>query len=158
VLLLGRRAEPFDLQFTDPEGNEVQGSFAILVSNNPNVLGPSLDVSQRRSLTTGQLGVFAVSARTGAQAARLIRREALGRGAHDPGVHEFTTRVFQVRSHSGTARSPVLVPPDNPTATTAGHYRNLGVRGLWDIARGRDPLARELSATATDPPADRAAP
>jgi diacylglycerol kinase family enzyme len=160
--LLGRRAEPFDLQFTDPPGNEVEGSFAILVSNNPYVLGPSLDVSQRRSLATGQLGVFAVSARTGAEAARLITREALGRGARDPGVHQFTAATFQVRSHSGSARAgvdgealtlptpadfaihpaglTVLVPPDNPVVATAAHYRHLGVRGLWDIARSRDPL------------------
>jgi diacylglycerol kinase family enzyme len=118
-----------------------------------------LDVSQRRSLTSGALGVFAVSASTGAQAARLVAREALGRGARDRGIHQFTTPTFQVRSHSGTARAgvdgealtlptpadfaihpaglTVLVPPDNPTVTAATHYRHLGVRGLWNITRGR---------------------
>ena len=47
--MLGGRAEPFDLQFTTPAGVEVDDSFLIMVSNNPYVLGPSLDVSQRRT-------------------------------------------------------------------------------------------------------------
>ncbi len=67
--LLGRQAEPFDLQFATPDGVQVEGAFLIMVSNNPYVLGPSLDVSQRRALDTGQLGVFAVNAATGAEAA-----------------------------------------------------------------------------------------
>jgi diacylglycerol kinase family enzyme len=159
--LLGRTAEPFDLQFTDPSGHEVDGAFLILVSNNPYVLGPMLDVSQRRSLTTGELGVFAVNARTGADAAALVARAAVGRAAADPNLHQFTTRSFEVRSRSGQAEAgvdgealtldtplrftihhrglQVLVPRDNPAVTMGKHYRSFGVRGLWDIARGQDP-------------------
>jgi diacylglycerol kinase family enzyme len=159
--LLGRTAEPFDLQFTDPSGQEVDGSFVILVSNNPYVLGPNLDVSQRRSLTTGELGVFAVTAKTGAEAAALVARSAIGLGAADPNLHQFTTGSFEIRSRSGTAAAgvdgealtldtplrftikhrglQVLVPPDNPAVTITKHYRSLGVRGLWDIAMGRTP-------------------
>jgi diacylglycerol kinase family enzyme len=159
--LLGRTAEPFDLQFTDPDGREVDGAFVVLVSNNPYVLGPTLDVSQRRSLTTGQLGVFAVTARTGAEAAALVARSAIGRGAADPNLHQFTAPTFEVRSRSGRAGvgidgealvldTPlrftikhgglqVLVPRDNPGVTLTKHYRSFGVRGLWDIAMGRTP-------------------
>ena len=159
--LLGRTAEPFDLQFTTPEGREVEGAFLILVSNNPYILGPKLDVSQRRSLTTGQLGVFAVTARTGRDAAALVARTALGHTGADPNLHEFGTESFQIRSRAGTVNAgidgeairvdtpldfvihprglTVLVPPDNPVVTAAKHYRSFGVSGLWDIARGRLP-------------------
>ena len=161
--LLGRTAEPFDLQFTTPDGREVDSAFLVLVSNNPYILGPKLDVSQRRSLATGRLGVFAVTARTGLDAAALVTRMALGRTETDPNIHQFTAESFQVRSRSGQANAgidgeslvldtpldfrihpkglTVLVPPDNPTVTAARHYRAFGVGGLWDIARGRTPEA-----------------
>ena len=42
--LLGRQEEPFDLQFVTPDGTDVDGAFLIMVSNNPYVLGASLDV------------------------------------------------------------------------------------------------------------------
>ena len=143
--LLGRTAEPFDLQFSAPDGHEVDGAFLILVSNNPYVLGPTLDVSQRRSLTTGQLGVFAINARTGKDAAELVARSMLGRGSADPNIHQFTTDTFQIRSRSGTANAgvdgealtldtpldfeihpkglSVLVPPENPTISATTHSR-----------------------------------
>jgi diacylglycerol kinase family enzyme len=70
--LLGRQAEPFDLQLTTPEGREVDGAFLIMVSNNPYVFGPAPDVAQRRSMDSGRLGVVAVTATTGAEAARLV--------------------------------------------------------------------------------------
>ena len=54
--MLGRTEQPFDLQFTQPDGVEVNGAFLIQVSNNPYVLGATLDASQRRRLDTGRLG------------------------------------------------------------------------------------------------------
>ena len=62
--MLGQQAEPFDLQFTGPDGTEVDGSFLIMVSNNPYVLGATIDVAQRRTMESGRLGVFAVSIAT----------------------------------------------------------------------------------------------
>ena len=151
----------FDLQFTTPEGREVDGALLILISNNPYILGPKLDVSQRRSLTTGKLGVVAISARTGVDAAALMARTALGRTGTGPNIQQFATESLQIRSRSGRANAgidgeavrmdtplgfriqpkglTVLVPPDNPVVTAAKHYRNFGVLGLWDIARGRIP-------------------
>ena len=52
--------------YTTPDGRDVDGAFLIMVSNNPYVLGPSLDISQRRAMDTGLLGVVAVNAATGA--------------------------------------------------------------------------------------------
>lgn len=99
--LLGRRAEPFDLQFTAPDGSSVDGAFLVLVSNNPYVLGPALDISQRRALDTGQLGVFAVTARTGAEASAMVTRAAVGLGSRDPHLFDFATSSFEVRTRSG---------------------------------------------------------
>jgi diacylglycerol kinase family enzyme len=101
--LLGQRNDPFDLQFVTPDGTEVDGAFLIMVSNNPYVLGPSVDVSQRRRLDTGRLGVFAVSARTGSQAAEVVTLSLAGRGSASDHVHQFECESFEVRSRSGTA-------------------------------------------------------
>jgi diacylglycerol kinase family enzyme len=101
--MLGSQAEPFDLQFTTPDGDEVDDSFLIMVSNNPYVLGPSLDVSQRRSMDTGTLGIVAVNAKNGHEAAAVVTRTALGLGESDPRLHQFTAETFEVRSRSGKA-------------------------------------------------------
>ena len=41
--MLGRQAAPFDLQFTTPDGVEVDGAILVMVSNNPYVIGASAD-------------------------------------------------------------------------------------------------------------------
>jgi diacylglycerol kinase family enzyme len=157
--LLGRQAEPFDLQFTDPDGQEVDGAFVILVSNNPYVMGPSLDVSQRRAMDTGQLGVFAITATTGAEAAKLVARTALGLGKRDPNLYIFDTTAFEVRSHSGRALAGVdgealdlatplrftihpkglrlLVPSDTVMAAEKRRARAVSLRALSDVALGK---------------------
>jgi diacylglycerol kinase family enzyme len=101
--LLGQREKPFDLQFVTPDGEEVDGCFLIMMSNNPYVLGPSLDVSQRRRLDSGRLGVFAVSARAGAEAAEVVTLALAGRGSVSGSVHQFECDTFEVRSRSGLA-------------------------------------------------------
>jgi len=157
--LLGQRTEPFDLQFTTPDGIEVDGAFMILVSNNPYVLGPKLDVSQRRSLTTGQLGVLAVNARTGAEAAALVARSTLGLGARDPHMHQFETAEFVVTSRGGSApagvdgealelKTPLVfrihprglrvrVPHETTQRLKRRKARNIGLSDLLRVARGK---------------------
>lgn len=101
--LLGRQAEMFDLEYATPDGGQIEGAFLIMVSNNPYVLGVRRDVSQRREIDGGTLGVFAVSTRTGSQAARLMTLSAMGLRNISKYWHEFTATEFEVRSHSGTA-------------------------------------------------------
>ncbi len=101
--MLGRTVEPFDLQFTEPSGTEVDGAFLIQVSNNPYVLGTTLDASQRRRLDTGMLGVVAVTGATGRDAAAVMTLSALGQRRRSRDWHEFTTDRFEVRSRSGKA-------------------------------------------------------
>jgi diacylglycerol kinase family enzyme len=159
--LLGSKAEPFDLQFTDPDGAEVEGAFLILVSNNPYVLGPALDISQRRRLDSGTLGVVAVTARTGAEAAALVARSAVGLGRREPNIYHFATESFEVRSRSGRAfvgidgesldlDTPlefrihprglrVLVPEDSLATAARRSVRGLDLGDLVAVARGRRP-------------------
>jgi diacylglycerol kinase family enzyme len=161
--MLGRTQEPFDLQFTKPSGIEVDGSFLIQVSNNPYVLGATLDASQRRRLDTGTLGIVAISARSGSEAAQVFALSALGQRRRSRYWHEFTAAHFEVRSRSGKAYAGVdgealelptpleftihprglrlLVPKENLTAAERRRARNVSVGDLVAIARGIDPLA-----------------
>ena len=163
--LLGSTAEPFDLQFTTPDGTEVDGAFLVMVSNNPYVLGPSVDVSQRRSLETGALGVLAVSAASGAEAALLMARSAVGLRGRDPDWHEFTCESFEVRSQAGSAFAGVdgealdmptplrfrihpsgmrvLVPTSNLEIAARRQARNVSVGALLAVARGKAPSVKE---------------
>jgi diacylglycerol kinase family enzyme len=155
--LLGRD-EPFDLQFVTPDGTEVDGAFVIMVSNNPYVLGASLDVTQRRRLDTGQLGVFAVSANTGAQAAEVLALALAGRAGVSGHAYQFNCEEFEVRSRSGRVyagidgealelESPLrfriqpsglrmLVPDGNFEEAIRRQARDASVRDLISIARG----------------------
>jgi diacylglycerol kinase family enzyme len=163
--LLGRHDVPFDLQFTTPDGREVEGAFLVLVSNNPYVLGPALDVSQRRAMDTGQLGVLAVTAHSGGEAGRLVARAALGLGWRDPHLIRFETPSFVVRSRGGHAYAGVdgesldlptplefrthpgglriLVPEENLAEADRRHARSVSVRRLADQARGRSTPTHE---------------
>jgi diacylglycerol kinase family enzyme len=161
--LLGRTQEPFDLQFTDPGGVEVDGAFLVQVSNNPYVLGATLDASQRRRLDRGVLGFVAISARTGAEAAQVFALSALGQRRRSKFWHEFTATRVEVRSRSGRAyvgidgealecSTPLefrihprglrlLVPEGNLTAAERRKARDISAADLIAIARGRNPLA-----------------
>ena len=157
--MLGEQTEPFDLQFTTPDGQEVDGAFLIQVSNNPYVLGPSLDVSQRRRLDAGRLGVFAVSATTGAEAAEVLTLALAGRQSLSGSAFQFECETVEVRSRSGTAYAGVdgealelatplrfeihplglrlLVPKGNVEEALRRQARQVHVRDLLDLARGR---------------------
>ncbi len=119
--MLGRTQEPFDLQFTDPGGVEVDGAYLIQVSNNPYVLGATLDASQRRRLDTGTLGIVAISARSGSEAAQVFALSALGQRRRSRYWHEFTASQFdgplsvrhgvrRYRRRGAGALDPVGVP------------------------------------------------
>jgi len=159
--LLGRTTEPFDLQFTEPGGTEVDGAYLIQVSNNPYVLGATFDAMQRRRLDTGTLGVVAVTGATSRDAAAVMALTALGQRRRSANWHEFTTTSFEVRSRSGSAFAGVdgealelptplrftihhqglriLVPEGNQTQAERRAARDVSVKDLVSIARGRVP-------------------
>jgi diacylglycerol kinase family enzyme len=159
--MLGDREQPFDLQFVTADGEEVDGAFLIQVSNNPYVLGPSLDVSQRRRLDTGRLGVFAVRASTGGQAAQVVTMALAGRGSAGDVDFQFECDEFEVRSRSGKAFAGIdgealeletplvfrshplglrlLVPEGNVERAIRREARDARPRDLVAFARGRVP-------------------
>jgi diacylglycerol kinase family enzyme len=162
--LLGKQDEPFDLQFTTPDGREVDGAFLIMVSNNPYVVGASLDVSQRRRLDTGRLGVFAITATTGAQAAAVVTLALAGKGGASGQAHEFGCETFEVRSRSGKVFAGVdgealeletplrfrihpeglrmFVPEGNQAAALRRASRDVHLRDIVDLVAGRETLSR----------------
>jgi diacylglycerol kinase family enzyme len=163
--MLGRQSAPFDLQFTQPDGKDVDGAILIMISNNPYVIGASPDNAQRRHLDSGKLGVFAVTTSTGAQAATLFAATALGQRRRSPNWHEFTTTSFEVRSRSGEAFAGVdgealalptplrfeihprglklLVPAGNIETAERRRARDVAVGDLVTLAAGHEPRERD---------------
>ncbi|MGP0032370.1 MAG: diacylglycerol/lipid kinase family protein [Acidimicrobiales bacterium] len=141
--LLGDAEEPFDLSFTTPDGTEVDGSFLVMVSNNPYVLGASPDTSQRLRLDTGQLGVFAVTAATGVQAAEVVTLALAGQGSRSGHAFEFGCQTFEVRSRSGRAYAGIdgeALELETPMTfrTHPGGLRMLVPQGNMETALGRE--------------------
>jgi diacylglycerol kinase family enzyme len=169
--LLGRD-QPFDLQFVTPDGREVDGAFLIMVSNNPYVLAAAPDASQRRRLDSGRLGVFAVQATTGAQAAEVVTLALAGRADTSNHAHEFTCDEFEVRSRSGWAYAGIdgealqletplrfrihplglrlLVPEGNVEASLQRRARNVRLGDLLRIAGQSDVEAVGVAGRVSD--------
>jgi diacylglycerol kinase family enzyme len=159
--LLGETTEPFDLSFVTPDGTEVDGSFLVMVSNDPYVLAASPSTSQRLRLDTGRLGVFAVTAATGAQAAEVVTLALAGQAARSSRAFEFSCETFEITSRSGTAFAGVdgealelqtpmtfrshpqglrmLVPEGNPEIALRRESRGVHLRDLVRLASGAPP-------------------
>jgi diacylglycerol kinase family enzyme len=156
--MLGRTEEPFDLQFEAPDGRAVDGAFLVQVSNNPYVLAASLDASQRRRMDTGHLGVFAVSAGSGHEAAQVVTLALAGQSDKSEHAFEFECETFEVRSRSGRAFAGIdgealeletplsfaihpgglrlLVPAGNPEAAVRRGARDVHLRDIVRLAAG----------------------
>jgi diacylglycerol kinase family enzyme len=156
--LLGQTTEPFDLSFTAPDDTDVDGSFLVMVSNDPYVLAVSPSTSQRLRLDTGRLGVFAVTATTGVQAAEVVTLALAGQGARSGYAFEFSCEEFEIRSRSGMAYAGVdgealelptpmtflshpqglrmLVPEGNIEIALRRQSRGVHVRDLMHLASG----------------------
>jgi diacylglycerol kinase family enzyme len=160
--LLGETERPFDLQFTSPDGAEVDGSFLVMVSNNPYVLAASPSTSQRLRLDTGRLGVFAVTAATGTQAAEVVALALAGQGPRSGHAFEFSCEQFEIRSRSGAAYAGIdgeameldtpmifrahpqglrmLVPEGNVEMALRRRSRSVRVVDLFHLAKGTQPV------------------
>jgi diacylglycerol kinase family enzyme len=116
---------------------------------------------QRTQLDGGKLGVFAVTTRTGSEAARLLTASAVGLRRRSPFWKEFTAATFEVRSRAGHAFAGVdgealdlptplrfeihprgltlLVPKENIVAAERRSARHASLGDLVTLAAGHDP-------------------
>ncbi len=110
--LIGPDAEPLDLRFAGPDGEEVPTAAVILVSNGPYELQHSKGRGTRERMDDGVLGVATVTLTSASDMQRLISMEATGRLDRFEGWREWTTERFEVRS-----ADPVEVGVDGEALT-----------------------------------------
>ena len=170
--MLGRTEEPFDLQFTEPDGTEVDGAYLIQVSNNPYVLGRHarrVAASPPRHRHARGRGRHRHHGRRGGRGGGHVRarpapsQPPLARVHHRPlrgplalgqGLSPASTArrsSSTPRSSSGSTRSDSASssPEGNLTAAERRRARDVSMGDLIAIARGIDPLeARSATATA----------
>lgn len=161
--LLGSDTEAFDLRYTTPSGRNVESAFLIMVSNNRYVMGARRDAAQRRWMDAGELGVFAISAKSASQAARLLTLAAIGMPDISSDWNEFTTDEFEVQSLSGKAYMGVdgealqadtplrfkihplglrmFVPEGNLEVVERRRARDIRLSDVAAVAMGREPRA-----------------
>ena len=96
--LLGPRATPFGMHFTDSAGKVHDGAQLIQVSNNPYVLTRISGFGTRARLDTGMLGVSAVEVRGSADVTQLLAAETAGQVRRFHGWTEFASPSFTVES------------------------------------------------------------
>jgi diacylglycerol kinase family enzyme len=157
--LLGPRARPLDLRFTDGDGVPHETAQLIMVSNNPYQLDRLLGAGSRPAMDTGLLGVMAVEITSSAQAAALFALETVGRARQFGGWLEWSAPSFVLESGAPVAAGvdgealalapplrfeivsralTVLLPPSavglSPAALASGVSRETA-RELWAAAR-----------------------
>ena len=76
--LLGPDAEPLDLRFTGPDGDEVPTAAVIQVSNDPYELRHSQGRGTRARMDHGVLGVVAVNLSSASDVQRFLSLQAIG--------------------------------------------------------------------------------
>ena len=96
--LLGPDAEPFDLRYTGPDGQDYPTAHLLLVSNNPYELVHIGGFGTREHMDLGTLGVVAARIAGPREAVAFVGLEAAGRIRSFRGWREWDTRVFQVDS------------------------------------------------------------
>ena len=156
--MLGRQAEPFDLQLTLPDGTEVDGAYLIQISNNPYQDSSLLQFGERPRIDTGQLGAIALWEGSDVTLPEIVAAAATRRLDQTGALAEVKCTTIEVRSRSGTAYAGVdgealeletpmdfrihplglrlLVPPDNIEAAHERATGDVTLNRLWQIARG----------------------
>jgi len=96
--LIGPDAEPLDLRYTLPSGEQATSANLVLVSNNPYQLSHLRGGAVRPRLDGGELGVVTLLVRGAGDAERFAVLEAAGRVSRFPGWNEWTAGAFEVSS------------------------------------------------------------
>jgi diacylglycerol kinase family enzyme len=145
--LIGPDAEPLDLRFTGPDGEEVPTAAVILVSNGPYELQRAKGRGSRERLDDGTLGIATLTVLSASDMQRLISLEAAGRLGRFDGWREWTADRFEVRSDGrvdvGVDGEALTMDPPLVFATLPGA---LTIR-IPRHAPGRSPAAAAVRVT-----------
>jgi len=145
--LIGPDAEPLDLRFTGPDGEEVPTAAVILVSNGPYELQRAKGRGSRERLDDGTLGIATLTVLSATDTQKLISLEAAGRLGRFEGWREWIADRFEVRSNGrvdvgvdgeALTMDPPLVFATRPGALTIRMPRH---------APGRSPAASAVRVT-----------
>jgi diacylglycerol kinase family enzyme len=114
--MLGRDADPIDLQFAVPDAGLWCDATLVIVSNNPYQLRRFGGAGTRPRLDTGRLGIFAARIEGPRTVAKLLTLGTLGQAGRFRGVREWSCREFEVRSHGSVevgldGEACLLAPP-----------------------------------------------
>ena len=110
--LLGRRAEPFRLRFTTPDGERFEQAHVIHVSNNPYALHTFVGAGSRPRLNGGVLGIATLRIDRAADVPTLLALVKAGRVQSFRGFREWTATSFRV-----DADEPVAAGVDGEAMT-----------------------------------------
>ncbi len=125
--LVGPDAEPIDLRFAGPDGEEVEGAVVVQVSNDPYELRHSKGRGTRERVDLGVLGVLAVNLSSASDVQRLLSLQAAGQLDRFEGWREWTTERFEVRSGGpvevGVDGEAITMDPPLAFATRPGALR-----------------------------------
>jgi diacylglycerol kinase family enzyme len=160
--LIGPDAEPLDLRFTGPDGEEVPTAVVILVSNGPYELQRAQGRGSRERLDDGVLGIAAITVSRAGDMQKLVSLQAAGRLDRFEGWREWTAERFEVRSGGPvdvgvdgealtmdpplvfatrpgalTIRMPRHAPGRSPAATAVRVTERSTLRELWRVATGK---------------------
>lgn len=156
--MLGPGSEPFDLQFTTPDGVDHDGAHVIQVSNGP--YGSTAGgIASRPRLDTGQLGIFSLVVPDAVSATRAIAALTTATPALYEGYLSWSAPAFEVTSAQPIAvgldgeslemdpplvfksrpgvlrlRLPLRAIGYSPAARAPGVK---GLLGLWRVVLGR---------------------
>jgi diacylglycerol kinase family enzyme len=155
--MLGPDAEPFDLHFMGPDGEERLTADVLLVSNNPYELHRLGSLGTRARLDGGRLGIVALTIGSPADAAKVIALNAAGRLSHYEGwlawdAEEFTVSAdgpiaTGIDGESESLPSPlhfrsvprglrILLPPNAAHRAASLPLSGAAIRELWHIGTG----------------------
>jgi diacylglycerol kinase family enzyme len=139
--VLGPHTQPFDLQFTSPDGEHHDGAHLIQVSNNPYGVRR---VDSRPRLDTGQLGVITLMIEGDRSASAFLSAVATGHPNKFSGFTSWTSPTFEVDSGGPVdiGLDGEAISMDPPLAFTIREHA-LRVRLPRD-AIGYSPAARSM--------------
>jgi diacylglycerol kinase family enzyme len=114
--LIGPDAQPLDLRFTGPGGDQFTTAHLILISNNPYQLAHPGGRGTRERLDLGKLGIVAVQVGDAADARHFMMLELTGQVQRFEGWQEWTKGQFTVDSGASIeagidGEAMVLNPP-----------------------------------------------